>query len=334
MRKTFFFFWSCILILSLPAFSQDKDLMRKYEAGLDTLFTKVFNEPTDNERYNANEQAIALLAEALAEHKAFDWEWNLLKGRLSILASKDKRIKVFTWAIVRDNGEYECFGLMQVEDEKNREYDVITLVDKSSTIINPEESVLAANNWYGVVYSDLITTKYEDKIYYTLLGWSGNNQIYQRKVIETLSFKPFSTDPIFGQKIFHRIHLRKNVDKDRRRVIFEYSKKGNIMLAYGNQHYVESKRIKTSRTAPAKIEETVFKVSMIVFDELEAPIEGMAELPQYNLPSGVVSGYLFEKNKWVFKKDLTLRQKKNKILDNLNQYKKTRPPYEVPRNYE
>ena len=334
MNKQFFLYGFLTMILFMPAFSQDKELMSKHEGTLKSLFVKVFNEPTDNERYNANEQAVQLLVDALDNHKSFNWQWNSLRDMISILEPKDKKFKIFTWAIVRDNGEYECFGLMQVENEKTNEYDVVMLVDKANSIMNPEEATLSSNSWYGVVYYDLITSKYEDKTYYTLLGWTGNSPVFQRKVIEVVSFKSFSTDPVFGQKIFYRMQQRKNVDKDKRRIIFEYSKNANLTLEYGKQNYVESQKIRKSPKTPPKVVETNFKHDMIVFDELEPPIDGLSNLPQYNVPSEGLNGYSFEKNRWVMKKDIFPRHSKNKTLDNPQQYRKTKPAYEVPRNYE
>lgn len=315
------------LLFGFFSYSQNKELMTKYESSLRELFFKTYNEPTDNERYNANEQAISLLTEALNEHRSFHWTWSSLKEIISILESKDKKIRVFTWPIIRDNGEYECFGLMQVENEKTNEYDIIPLIDKSDAIISPEEAVLSSNNWYGVVYYDLITTKYEDKTYYTLLGWTGNNPVYQKKVIETLSFKSFSTNPVFGQRIFHK-------ESKRRRVIFEYSKNANMVLEYGNQHYVESKKIKKTRTKPAKVVETEFKEDMIIFDVLESHLDGLGNLPQYYIPNGETNAYSWDKNKWVLKENILPRIKKNKKLDNPQPYVKDKPSYEVPKNYE
>ena len=334
MNKRFLLYCVLIMVVSVPVFSQDKEIMTKFEGNLKTLFVKAFSEPTDNERYNANEQALSLLVEALENHKSFNWQWSSLRDMISILETKDKKFKIFTWAIVRDNGEYECFGLMQVENEKTNEYDIVVLVDKATSIMNPEEAVLSASNWYGVVYDELITSKHDDKTYYTLLGWTGNSPVFQRKVIEVISFKSFSTDPVFGQKIFHRISQRKNIEKDKRRIIFEYSKNANMTLKYGRQHYVETQKIRKDRKSPVKVVETNFKHDMIIFDELAPHIEGLGGLPQYNVPLGEVNGYTFEKNKWVMKEDIMPRHSKNKVLDNLHQYKKQSPGYQVPRNQE
>ncbi len=55
--------------------AQNKDAMGRYQQELTQLFDKAFNAATDNERYNANEQAMLLLEEALLEENSFKWKW-------------------------------------------------------------------------------------------------------------------------------------------------------------------------------------------------------------------------------------------------------------------
>ena len=101
------------IILSLSfcglADAQNKEMMSNFQNELNELFDLVFTAPTDNERYNANEQLMVLMEEALLQPKSFNWEWKLPK-MVSVLTSKDNKFRVFTWAVLRDDGEFEWNG--------------------------------------------------------------------------------------------------------------------------------------------------------------------------------------------------------------------------------
>ena len=138
------------LFCTASIFAQSKDEMARYQQELEQLFEKAFNAATDNERYNANEQALSLLEEALLGEKSFAWKWSF-DHNVSVLTAADDKFKIFSWAIIRDNGEYECFGIMQVYNPRTEEYDVHVLHDKAEEIFNAEESTLMADSWYGAV---------------------------------------------------------------------------------------------------------------------------------------------------------------------------------------
>ena len=169
--------------VGLSSQAQDKAKMQDYQSRLSSLFIRVAEAPTDNERYLASEEAVQLLAEALDEEDSEEWKWSLPQY-VSVLTSPDKLFRIFTWAVVRDNGEFECFGAVQFYNEKEEVYEHLLLNDKSEEIMNREESVLAADQWLGAVYQDLIQTTASSHTYYTLLGWNGVDNLTERKIIE------------------------------------------------------------------------------------------------------------------------------------------------------
>ena len=158
---------------------------------------------------------------------------------MSVLTSRDRQFRVITWPVVRDNGEYECFGFMQSYNNKTEEYDVYILNDKSDDIISSNEVVLEPENWLGCVYQQIIEPKHEGKTYYTLLGWTGVNSLVQRKVIEPIVFRSNSSKPQFGQALFRR-------EKNLRRVVLEYSRNAMVNVRFDEQivRTYENKKIK------------------------------------------------------------------------------------------
>lgn len=285
---------AALLTLLLPVTSraQDAGVMTAYQQKLQELFDKVFHAPTDNERYNANEQAITLFSEAEQQPGAFNWNWQLGK-EVSVLTSKDKVFRIITWAVVRDNGEYECFGLVDVVNEEDQRNYYI-LHDKSDDIINVEEGVFSPDDWYGAVYQEIIETKYEGKTYYTLLGWTGVDALTQRKVIEPLRFRGSTMLPQFGQNLFRR-------DKNRRRMVLEYSNTAMVNLRYDEQYVrtFENKRVKGKKGRVINVrQQHDKKTKMIIFDEVAPMVNGMDGLFQYYVPTGTEKAYVFNEGRW------------------------------------
>ena len=328
--------WLVTILLCPCVIAQDKALMASYQSELLQLFDEVYSAPTDNQRYLASESAVKLFTEALAVENSFRWQWDF-GSKVSVLTSPDKKFRIFTWPVVNDAGEYECFGLVQALNERTKEYDVYELHDRSDDIINRQEETLAPDRWYGAVYQELITTTYENRTYYTLLGWNGVDNLTQRKIIEPVCFKSGGSQPQFGQNLFRK-------EPNLRRVVIEYTNTAMVTLRYEEQYvrFVERIRAKRKsrfslsslfssssrqrgrgrnkgrgrvsrpvstaartstavqervRTAPSQ-KVTDKKLRMIIFDEVTPQIQGMEGLYQYYIPSGVELAYVFVNGKW------------------------------------
>lgn len=288
---------SGILLVILIAFglttsAQDKALMQSYQERLSSLIERVSNAPTDNERYLASEEAVQLLSKALEEDESERWQWSLPEY-VSVLTSPDKLFRIFTWAVIRDNGEFECFGAVQFYNDKEEEYEYLLLNDKSEDIMNREETLLTADNWLGAVYQELIQTTAGEKTYYTLLGWNGVDNITERKIIEPVLIR--NGVPQFGAPLFRRL-------RNQRRIVLEYANDAMVNLSYETQYIqeVEHKREKIKGTNRYRTVDKVKerKEKMIIFDEVEPQIPGMEGLYQYYMPSGTEIAYAFVDGKW------------------------------------
>lgn len=274
--------------------SQDKSVMSRYAEQIASQMELVYNARTDNERYHASETVVTLFQEALEQEDSFKWNWNF-GSRVSVLTAPDGKFRIITWPVVRDNGEYECFGLVQSYDDEEEEYQVYVLNDKSDEIISRNEAVLAPTQWFGAVYQELIQTSFEGRNYYTLLGWSGVDALTQRKVIEPVCFKNGSAAPQFGQALFRR-------DRNRRRMVLEYDRTAMVNLRYETQFVreVETKRVKKkgAKRPVVVYENHDRKQRMIIFDEVAPKVPGMEGLYRYYVPTGTEQAYTFVKGKW------------------------------------
>ena len=357
------------LLAVVPCVSaQNKELMSDYQSQLQSIFEEVYNAPTDNQRYHANEAALQLFSEALAEDNSFRWQWDL-GNRVSVLTSSDKKFRIITWPVVNDDGEYECFGFVQALNEKTDKYDVYVLNDKSQYIVNRQEDLLSPDNWFGAVYQELITTSHEGKNYYTLLGWNGVDNLTQRKIIEPVCFKSGGSMPQFGQNLFRK-------ERNLRRVVLEYTNNAMVNLWYEEQTVRTVEHIRAKRKGPSRgpaysrpsnrrgkkgkgrsrrsrvletaartssaVRERVSsgptekvtdkKMKMIIFDEVTPQIVGMEGLYQYYVPSGTELAYVFVDGKWEMRQGAQGRvtdKKLNKDFD--KPIEKSAPSYQVIR---
>ena len=314
-----------LLAVGMVASAQDKATMQSYQERLAVLIGKVCNAPTDNERYLASEEAVQVLSRALEEEESERWQWQL-PDYVSVLTSPDRLFRIFTWAVIRDNGEFECFGAVQFYNEKEEEYEYLLLNDKSEEIMNREESILSADNWLGAVYQDLVQTTAGEKTYYTLLGWNGVDNITERKIIEPVLIK--GGVPQFGAPLFRRM-------RNQRRIVIEYANDAMVNLSYETQYIqeVERKREKVKGTNRYRTVEKVKerKEKMIIFDEVEPQIPGMEGLYQYYKPSGTELSYAFIDGKWEFHAGAQGRLTDKKLNKAFEPLPKQAPSYDFNR---
>ena len=272
--------------------AQNKERMQAHQARLKALIERVASAPTDNERYLASEEAVGVLAAALAEEESERWQWQL-PNYASVLTSPDKLFRIFTWAVVRDDGEFECFGAVQFYNDKEEEYQYQLLHDKSEEIMNREESLLTADRWFGAVYQEIIQTQMGDRTLYTLLGWNGVDNLTERKIIEPVILR--GGVPQFGAAAFRR-------ERNIRRIVLEYTNDAMVNLSYEMQTIqdVQHERVKVKGTNRYRTVEKIKerKERVIMFDEVEPQVPGMEGLFQYYVPSGVEMAYVFTGGKW------------------------------------
>lgn len=329
MKKTILLIALTFTFSLLPSdniIAQNRDAMNRYEGDIQALLAKVAGAPTDNERYNANEMMVQLFEEALTLEGSIGWKWNF-GTQVSVLTSSDKRFRIITWPVVRDNGEYECFGFVQSYNEKTGEYDVYILNDMSDEIISREEVVLGPENWLGSVYQELVETKHEGKTYYTLIGWTGCNNLTQRKVIEPICFRQNNSKPQFGQALFRR-------EKNLRRVVLEYSRNAMVNVVFDEQviRTVTNKRVKKKGKIYNIQEAHEEKVKMILFDEIAPMLPGMEGLYQYYAPTGTELAYVFINGRWELRDNAQGRLSDPRLNKDFEPLQKTNPAYDMPLN--
>jgi len=299
----FFVFFSASILAQLS----DADIINysKLEDSLQTIQKKVFYSKKESARFEANKEFLALWHHVLKDQKSMVYAFDKLKKDVSLLMSPDKKFRIITWDMRKDDQTYFYFGFIQVNNtkiikkglfkkENNFQYDVFQLIDKSTAVKTPENYVSDPGKWFGMLYVDLIKS---DEEFYTLIGWDGNDKLTQRKFIDILTFKEDGT-PIFGKDVF------KFPGKFGKRIMFEYAGEVSMSLKYLDNR----KQIVFSHLAP---------------NTLNPILEGQY---QYYGPDGSFDALEMKKGKWTYEPAIDIRKEKDKT-DNV---KKPDPSKQTP----
>ncbi len=291
------------------AFAQLSDAELKFysdlEDSLQHISQRVFFSKKESNRFEFNRKLIALWNETLKDEKSMFYPFDSLKSDISILMAPDKKFRIITWNILKEDQTHAFFGFVQVNNSKTvkkgflkkettSQYEVFPLADKSASVKTPESYVGDPGKWFGMLYVDVIKS---DEEFYTLIAWDGNDKLTQRKFIDVLSFKPDGT-PVFGKDVF------KFPGKFAKRIMFEYAGEVSMSLKYNPSR----KQIIFSHLAPNTDDPTM---------------EGQY---QYYGPDGSYDALSMKKGKWVYEPAIDIRKDKDKT-DNV---KKPEPDKQTP----
>ena len=297
----------CIFGISLGGYAQKKEDFIMMEDSIVKLHKNIISERNTILRYEKNEQLLYLLEETLEMKNSISHPFDSLKT-ISVLTSPDKKLRIFTWYLISNEGIHEHYGFIQTYNEEKKQYKVLTLVDKWRRINNPIAQVLTFDNWYGAVYSEIIETKTaNEKTYYTLLGWNGGDILSQRKVVEVITISNKGI-PSFGALIFQGYAKTRTM-----RVVFEYAKRSPFMLRYEKQLYTEKSAVRDKKTKKYTIDTLSNK--MIVFNKLIPMNESLQQIPQFMVGEASMNDAFLEKDgKWIYKADIIARSPDNRPL--------------------
>jgi hypothetical protein len=283
--------WSCLGISQQQLHDSDLVRFRNYEKKLIELSKSVFYSRNETIRFESNKQFLALWDEIVKQPKSMAYGFDSLKKDVSILVPRDKKFRLITWNLHKNDGSnYAYFGYIQVNNEKRiktgflkhdilREYEHFKLIDKSAAVKSAENYMATPDKWFGMLYYYIL----DCNGYYLLLAWDGNDNLTQRKFVDVLSFKSDGT-PTFGKDVF------KFPKKNPKRLMFEYSTEVSMSLKYNERR------------------------NQIVYSHLAPKDEGtlLEGQPQYYGPDGSYDALEQRKDKWVVVEAIDARNPKNK----------------------
>jgi hypothetical protein len=201
------FIFLCVFFYghSLLAGRTDTGAIRQLIEGenrLKNIAPKFIAARTDEERTEAAWQVYRTLDTLLSLPESFDYGWDSLRTRtISILVSPDKKVKLYTWNLILNNGSFRHFGYLQTRKKKNIEtYPLLDTTAAQSKDIVDEELDPAA--WFGALYYRLIPFKKNGKKMYLLFGFDGNTAYSNKAVMEVLWLS--KSAPVFGYPAFRQ----------------------------------------------------------------------------------------------------------------------------------
>jgi hypothetical protein len=172
---------------------------------------------------------------------------------------------------VKDESLARRHGAIQMKTQDGS-LKLFPLIDKTSLIGSPMDTVTNHETWIGAIYYKIIKTQYQGKSYYTLLGYDEHSMRSTMKRIEVLHFDN-SGKPVFGGPFFS--FREDSVKKrDQARFWIEYKKDGNARLQFDDE------------------------LDMILYDHL-IPENGESDKRYTYIPDGDYEGFKWKDGKWV-----------------------------------
>ena len=274
-RLTILRFFILSFLVPISSYGQDKTL-DQYEQELNEISPILLNGKNELERFSANEKFVEIWDLILDDPKSLKHKFESIKN-FPIITSKDKKLRIINWIVALENNTYQYHGIVQYFNSSNK-YQVSRLIPLSGEMKNVESIKLENNNWYGALYYQMEEIKRGNKKYYVLLGWNGNDERSNIKVIDVLSVKK---DLVFGAPIFR-------VDKKRlNRYIIEYKEDASASIKFKK------------------------KEERIVFSNLIPLNDGMEGLYDYYVPDGSVNAFELSNGSFKLKRDVENTEKVN-----------------------
>ena len=221
------------------------------------------------ERFRADSIFTRMLVRALKEKHAFSDPFDSLQT-ISRLYAPDSSFRIFTWQLVQDEATFRRHGAIQM-NTADGSLVLYPLLDKTQLVEDIQNAITNNEEWVGAIYYKIIQTSFQNKKFYTLLGYDENSFRSTKKRIEVLSFN--NGKPVFGGPFFsfEKDSLHKPVQA---RFSIEYKKDGNASIKYDEE------------------------LGMIIFDHLISENNQPTKKYTY-IPDGDYEGFKWENGKWV-----------------------------------
>jgi hypothetical protein len=150
-------------------------------------------------RFMADSSFIRTFVRALKTPNSFYYPFDSLET-ISRIYSPDSSFRIFTWQFMKDETYFRQRGAIQMRTDDGS-LKLIPLFDNSEFTKNPFDSVRTNTNWIGAIYYGMIMKTFNNKRFYTLLGYDDNNFTSTKKWLEMLTFDE-KGNPKFGGRFF------------------------------------------------------------------------------------------------------------------------------------
>ncbi len=257
-------------VFSQKAEPASVQLLRQLEENMKNYAVDIVNADETADRAIADSFFTRALVQALKVPYSFSYPFDSLTT-ISKLYAPDSSFRIFTWQVMKDFSYYRQKGAIQYHT-KDGSLKLVPLYDYSPFTENPVDSLRDNTQWIGAVYYNIIQKTWNNKNYYTLIGFDGNDERSTRKWVDVLSFDE-KNKPVFGTR-FTYANDESKAPQPAYRFCYEYKKDANAKLNYDPD------------------------LDMIVFAHLISET-GEPEKKSTLVPLGSYEGFRWVNGKWV-----------------------------------
>lgn len=224
------FFCSTLLLASaqrkIPATVQ---ILEELEQNMRNYAEDIVNGRETSQRAVADSFFTRALVKALQVPYSFSYPFDSLKT-ISFLYAPDSSFRIITWQVMKDFTYYRQKGAIQMHTNDGS-LQLIPLYDDSPFTDSPVDSVRSNRQWIGAVYYNIVEKTYNNKKYYTLIGYDENNARSTKKWLEVLTFDN-ANKPVFGGRLFNYPPDEMKPPQPAYRFCLEFKKEANARLNY------------------------------------------------------------------------------------------------------
>ncbi|MCX6185977.1 MAG: hypothetical protein NTU43_03130 [Bacteroidetes bacterium] len=256
------------------------DSLHDVEIRLMGLSERMIQSYDEEERMTSGKNFIRTLVRAIKVQGSYYYPFDSLKA-VSIIQSPDNLFRIMTWNLGTNEEEFHYYGLIQMNPDKMKKIKDTTnlrafypLIDRSSKINNPYDTITSADFWWGSNYYQMALSKAGKTTFYTILGWDGNTNRSNKKVVDVLTFQ--NNKPVFGAPIFD-VKGKKLL----KRMIWEFSNQATMTLRYEE------------------------KKNMLIYENIVPPKPSNLGMYETYLPDGSYDFMVWKNGKWQITGELT-----------------------------
>lgn len=274
MKQVFVFLFSFCFLLSVNAqqkMPSSVQLLAQLEENMRNYANDIVNGEEVGDRTTADSIFTKALVQALKVPYSFSYPFDSLRT-ISHLYAPDSSFRIFTWQVMKDFSYYRQKGAIQFRTADGS-LKLIPLYDNSSFTENPVDSIRNNEQWIGAVYYNIIQKTFNNKNYYTLIGYDENDARSTKKWLEVLTFDQ-NNRPLFGGRYFSYANDALKPAQPAYRFCFEFKKQANARLNYDEE------------------------LDMITFAHLTSET-GESENRYTLVPLGSYEGFRWVNGKWV-----------------------------------
>lgn len=246
----------------------DKKVLAKREDTLKMFSRAVVEGKTAADRFRADSNFVRGLVRALRINHSFYYPFDSVA--CSKLYAPDSAFRIYTWQVKKDEYTYFQRGAIQMRTPDGS-LKLFPLHDVSM-FTKPLDSIRTRDNWVGAIYYRIVLKTFNNKKYYTLLGFDDYSIGSNKKWMEVLTFNE-AGQPVFGGPYFSFAEdsAKKAVQA---RFAIEYKKEAKTFFNYDPE------------------------LDMIVFDKLISESD-QPDLKETFVPNGDYEAFKWKNGQWV-----------------------------------